>query len=315
MRRIAGRHVLVDECRRVNVVDHEIELAVVIQIRVGRTIGKSRLVDSPAPAFVGEGHVAVVAEDIARFGVRWQVPQKSQCAPRVTALPRAIGGVHVVQIVDRFRIAVADEDVLVTVVVEVSEERAPAPVGVRDPGQTRDLAEYRTAVAADSVAQLQRVLGVIVTKTATAVIGQISVGHEAAHPLPTRQVSRHHVDLQDVGPAIVVEIGGIDTHSRLTGVLQPCSRFVGERPIAVVDVHDVVGNTVVGDVDVGPAISVQIGDDDTESVPSIPQNAGVIRDIREMSVTVIVIKLVVTAGSGGQANRAVTAAQYRFSLL
>src|SRR5205085_8006335 len=77
MRRIAGRHVLIDECRRVNVVDHEIELAVVIQIRVGRTIGKSRLVDSPAPAFVGEGHVAVVAEDIARFGVRWQVPQKS----------------------------------------------------------------------------------------------------------------------------------------------------------------------------------------------------------------------------------------------
>jgi hypothetical protein len=41
----------------------------------------------------------------------------------------------VIEVVDRLRITIPDEDVLVAVVVEVGEQRAPAPVGVRDAGE------------------------------------------------------------------------------------------------------------------------------------------------------------------------------------
>jgi hypothetical protein len=44
-------------------------------------------------------------------------------------------------------------------------------------------------------------------------------------------------------------------------VLEPTGGFVRERPITVVDVKDVVGHAVVGDVDVGPPISIHVGDD------------------------------------------------------
>src|SRR5205807_1493520 len=95
----------------------------------------------------------------------------------------------------------------------------------------------------------------------------------------------------------VVEIGDVDAHSRLTRVLQPLARLVRERAVPVVDIDDVVRNAVVGDVDVGPAIAVQIGDRDAEPVAGIAQDPGMIRHVRELAMAVVVVKLVVTARS------------------
>ena len=73
------------------------------------------------------------------------MPARREPRPLPGSARREHGG-HVIEIVDRLRIAVADEDVLVAIVVEVGEQRAPAPIGVRDAGEAADLAEDDIAV-------------------------------------------------------------------------------------------------------------------------------------------------------------------------
>src|SRR5439155_281807 len=109
-----------------------------------------------------------------------------------------------------------------------------------------------------------------------------------------------HVHLQNVGPAVVVEIGDINAHTRKTRVLEPRAGPIGKRSIAVVDVEDVIGCDVVRDVEVGPPVPVQVGHRHAESIPELPQYPRFLRYIGECPVAVVAIELVV-------AGRAVTA--------
>src|SRR5207244_13403889 len=92
-----------------------------------------------------------------------------------------------------------------------------------------------------------------------------------AHPLAALHGGRHHVRLHNVGPAVVIEISDIDTHARKARMLEPRAGLIGERAIAVVDVEDIIGCDVVGDVEVGPPISVHVGHHHAESVPDLSQ--------------------------------------------
>ena len=130
MRVVSGADVLIDEGRRIDVAHHQIELAVVVEIRVRRSVRETRLIHPPGAGHVGEGQIAVVAEHVVRESVSGEILQQPARARFVASLRRPEQRVHVIQIVDRFRVAIADEDVLVAIVVEVGEESAPAPVGV-----------------------------------------------------------------------------------------------------------------------------------------------------------------------------------------
>ena len=68
---VAWCDVLVDEGGAVDVVHDEIQPAVVVEIGVCRAVGVSRLPESPLFARVGEGKVAIVAEDVGRLLVIW----------------------------------------------------------------------------------------------------------------------------------------------------------------------------------------------------------------------------------------------------
>ena len=134
---VLGLHVFVDECGTVGVVHDEIELAVVIEIGVGRPVRKARLIHSPFFGSVGERQVTLVPEDVVGRLVRAQLPQDFPLSATrhasFSGSARPEHGSLVIQIGDRFRVAVGDEDVLVSVIVEISKQGAPAPVGVRDP--------------------------------------------------------------------------------------------------------------------------------------------------------------------------------------
>ena len=176
----------------------------------------------------------------------------------------------VVEIVGRFGIAVRDQDVLVSIIVEVGEQRAPAPVRIRDARQGSDVTEDDITVLGDAVAQLQRVDIVVVAKSPATQDHATAMGEIPAHPLLAVQGGRHHVHLQDVGPAVVVEIGDIDAHARKTRMLEPRAGPIGKRSIPVVDVEDIIGGDVVGHVEVGPPIPVQVGNRHPESIPDLP---------------------------------------------
>src|SRR5687768_8975559 len=107
---------------------------------------------------------------------------------RVGTPPRREGGVLVIEIVDLLRIAVADEDVLAAVVVEVREERAPAPVGVRDAREAPDLAEDDISGRTDAVAELERIERVIEAEAPTLGVEHATVRLVSAHPLSSSEL-------------------------------------------------------------------------------------------------------------------------------
>ena len=151
--------VLVDERPCIDVVHDEVQPPVVVQIGVRRAVREARVGQPPGDRLVGEGEVAVVAEDVVGLRKRPQPVEKIKPDPaRVDTasgcLDREHGGL-VVQVDDCLRISVADENVLVAIVVEVGEQRAPAPVGVCDAGEATHLAEDHVSVRRDAVAHLQ----------------------------------------------------------------------------------------------------------------------------------------------------------------
>ena len=140
---------MIDERRRVDVVHDEVEPAVVVEIGVRGAVREARLIHPPLRALVGKGEVAVVAEEVVGRVVRGEILAAVERPRGCIASPACCDrhGGHVVEIVHGLRIAVADEDVLVAVVVEVGEQRAPAPVRRRHAGEARDLAEHDIASA------------------------------------------------------------------------------------------------------------------------------------------------------------------------
>ena len=134
-------------------------------------------------------------------------------------------------------------------------------------------------------------------KPSAAELHETTVGHGSGHPLPCRQTIRHHVRLQNIEPAVIVEVGNIDAHARKARVLEPCGRVVGEGSIPIVDIQDIVGRVVVGDIDVGPPIPIQVGNRDAESKPDLPQDARFRGHVRERAVAVIAVESIVADGT------------------
>src|SRR2546426_7361259 len=122
-----------------------------------------------------------------------------------------------------------------------------------------------------------------------------TVGQVATHPFPPAQGGGHHVDLEDVGPAVVVEVGDIDAHTGETRVLEPGGGLIGERSIPVVDIQDIVGRDVVGDIDVGPPVAVDVADHNAEPISELAENPCFAGNVGKRAVAVVAVQLVVTA--------------------
>ncbi len=193
-------------------------------------------------------------------------------------LNTAVGYVaDVVQVVRPSVDAVRDEQVLVAVVVQVGEERSPAPVGRVHAGQIADLAE--PALAAIDLQGVPDELGMQPGRELELVDPHVLGIGRALEDLLS---GREHVEDHHVRPAVVGEVGGIDAHRREAGV--PCRRGdgLGERTVAVVEVEKVVLVKIVGHEEVGAAIEIQIADDHAQTVSlDAAKDARLLTDVHE----------------------------------
>src|SRR2546425_12349976 len=80
-------------------------------------------------------------------------------------------------------------------------------------------------------------------------------------------------------------------------MLEPRAGPIGKRAVAVVDVENVIGRDVVGDIEVGPPIPVQVGNRHPESIPDLPQYSRFPRYISEGPIAVIAIQRIVARGA------------------
>ena len=75
-----------------------------------------------------------------------------------------------------------------------------------------------------------------------------------------------HVEDHQIRSAIVVHVGDVHAHRGMARVSQRHSARLRERAVAIVDVEEVVFLKVVGDVEVGAAVPVQVARHDPQAV-------------------------------------------------
>ena len=124
MRIVVRRDVLIDERWRVDVVHDQIQPAVVVEIGVGGAVREALFRQPPVPRLVDERQVAGVPKDIVGLIVAGKLLEhlaRPTRRSRAAVLSRGESCIDVIEVVGRLRISVADEEVLVSVVVEVGE--------------------------------------------------------------------------------------------------------------------------------------------------------------------------------------------------
>ncbi len=113
------------------------------------------------------------------------------------------------------------------------------------------------------------------------------------------------VGLDEVEQAVAVEVADRNAHARLGFAVgrESDARFDGdvfEGPVFLILVIRSSGG-VVGDVDVGPAVIVKIGDRDAEAIGADGvEDAGLFRYVGEGSIAVVVVEDVLAALQAGR---------------
>ncbi len=160
-----GRGVVIDESGRIDVVHHQIQSSVVIQIGVGGAVREAGLAHSPRLGTIGECEIPFVPEDVVGLLIAVQLLQEIQSGSirrAATPPPHGENGGLIIQIIRRLGIAITDENVLVPVVVEIGKEGTPTPVRGGHSRKAGDFAEHDVAVTGGSIAQLQCVHRVVI---------------------------------------------------------------------------------------------------------------------------------------------------------
>ena len=75
----------------------------------------------------------------------------------------------------------------------------------------------------------------------------------------TAVVFGQHVQGEDVGQAVVVDVGGVAAHRKVGGMANAFLNLINETPFFIVEVQEIGNGVIVGDVHVDPAIAIVIG--------------------------------------------------------
>src|SRR5437660_1165721 len=169
-------------------------------------------------------------------------------------------------------VAVADEDVGPAVVIHIEEAATPAE---------------KLCVAAEPAGER----GVFKTGVADVVVEGRCVAGE--------------IGFDDVEIAVEIVIGGGDAHAGLglTVGAEGAASFHGnvDKFSIVLVLVKGAGGGVIGDVNVGPAVVVEIGGEDAEAVGAVGvEDASFFGDVGETAVAIVVIEDVLAAVEAGR---------------
>ncbi len=269
------------------VVDHEIGGAVVVEVPVRGPVGEAGSVEPPLRRGVFEAEAVLVAEGVVRKPLRRHLlDEVEKFGP--AALLHPLGGRsggqfrHEVLVGHVLVDAVRDEDIRLAVEVEVRHERPPAPVRRVDPGELGDFAE-RTSAAIE----LQRVVLELVVIAAPHLRLVRRPALEGRGRLEPIVAPGAHVGHEEVGPAVVGQVADVGAHGGEAGGRHLLRQDFAERPVLVVEVEVVPFEEVVGDVQVGPAVAVQVPHADAQAEGDLALvDAGLLGDVRERAPVV-----------------------------
>ncbi len=278
-------------------VDHDIEIAIAVEVAEGHALGDAGLVEVPCAAVIGEAPMAEVAPGGSAGGETFEPGAEGDAV----AFAGAAGGdvpFDVIGDVEVHRIAfvaTGDEEILEAVEIDIEESDAPGPVGGFDAGEVGDLGE-------GAVAEVP-VEGVVPCGGATGCVGRGGGDGSPAGELghAAQMGSAEHVGDEQVGEAIAVHVGDIGAHGEVGGVAQ--GGFVGldEPAVAPIPPEAVGGMEIIGDKEIREAIAVEVAEQGAK--PPIHERTGgrsvvelevarVPVDAGEVALTVIEVEVV-----------------------
>src|SRR5260221_188858 len=177
---------------------------------------------------------------------------------------------------------VGDGDVGPAVAVEIGENDAHAfCFGLADAGGIADVGEGTVVIV---VVELQFLAAIVAGIAVGAIAGTFLAAPEIVFGRPVDVIENDEIEIAVV---VVIEPGGAGGPAAFVGDTSFCGD-IGEGTVAVVVIKD--GAVVAGDVEVGKAVVIVIGDGDSLAVVIFRGDAGLIGDIGECSVTVVVIE-------------------------
>ena len=242
------RIVPINHVRLLEIHDHEIEVAIAIEIRVSRAVADTHMIQPPRLAHILEVRSVRVAKRAMPFAAHLALLEKVEHVPPAQHVHRH----ELVRVVHVPRDAVRAIHVQPAVVVEIGELHRPRPVRARKPVEPRALAEMALARV-----QQQHVLHVLRRLPRDRPF-QINATHHA-HRRRRLEMRRHrHVAHQEIREPIVVDVSKIRAHRKPRRVRKHLRRDIRERAVAVVPVKFVRRDEIVGHVNVRAPVPVEI---------------------------------------------------------
>ena len=260
-----GGLVAVELGRSIQRVEHQIEVAIAVEVGRSHALLDSRGIESPGLGDILEGEVSPIAEGrVGGVEPREQTPHLQQFT-RARASPRPLGlgpggDIHIEHV---HLVTIGDQQVFVTVQIDIHEHRGPGPLAGAEPGQSADLGEG--AVAPSQKEGVVGELGAIVPDPRLVIPRWHPIHLEA----PTAMLPTEHVQHQEVVHTVPIDIGRIDAHGEGAGMTQ---RQRGRRAEAnratrgsLVDPETVFRLEIVADVEVRPSIARQVPEQHAQS--------------------------------------------------
>src|SRR5579872_2961912 len=99
-----------------------------------------------------------------------------------------------------------------------------------------------------------------------------------------------HIGDKQILPAVLVVVGGIDTHAGAGATILTISNPGRESDVfelAFTIDKKKIGNGVIGDEEIHPVVVIDVGRNRTPGFPESLSNAGFLRDITERAVAVV----------------------------
>ena len=163
-----------------------------------------------------------------------------------------------------FGIPVGNDKIPVAIVVKVCNGRCPAPVRLCDARIKSDVRKNRGSdrivrTNARPAVQLQHIADILILIAVLIAILIDAIVVRAKHHLLPVIVFRVHIQLDDVRQAIVVDIDDVLAHGVGGRVLEIFGGPVGEGAVVIVDVKNILGEEIIGDIDILPAVAIEIG--------------------------------------------------------
>ena len=245
---------MINRGRRVQVVEHQIDVAVVVQIAGGHAVGNPLEIKLPVGTGRLELTIAPVAEGrIARAPARVQLHGTlelilGQAATGVLDLRMAVLIHHV-----EFE-AVGEQQVFVTVEVHIEEQGGPGPVGS---GQTRHPSHL--GVVATGPAQEEGVAVELGTALGQFQLGQGgAIPDQLGHPGPV--FPGQHVHHEEVVVTVPIDVGKIHAHGRAAGVAQFHRVQLPELTPTLIDPDAIGRRVVIADIQIRGSIAIDIAE-------------------------------------------------------